>query len=83
MDMRPTPSHVDQRAHRSHRRWRHGPTRGVIRWRTFIVETVLIVVLVAVIVAIGFGASGGLLAKTMILALVAAILRIIWRPRDP
>jgi hypothetical protein len=51
----------------------------MLAWRRFFIETVICVELIAVIGVVGFGTSHDLFAGTAIGALVAAILRIIWR----
>jgi hypothetical protein len=56
-----------------------GPAPALIAWRRFIIETLVCFELIAVIAVIGFGASHDLFAGAAIGALVAAILRIVWR----
>ena len=56
-----------------------GPSKALLAWRRFIVETLLCFELVAVIAVVGFGAPHDVYAGAAIGALVAAILRILWR----
>ncbi|MGO9320665.1 MAG: hypothetical protein ACLQBY_07690 [Solirubrobacteraceae bacterium] len=56
-----------------------GPSPALVAWRRFIVETLVCFELIAVIAVVGFGASHDLFAGAATGALVAAILRIIWR----
>jgi hypothetical protein len=57
-----------------------GPSPGIIAWRRFLVETVLCIVLVIAIAVVVLGASHDIVASPVVAALVAAILRIVWRP---
>lgn len=59
---------------------RGGPSPGTIAWRRFVIETLLCLVLVAVIVAIALEARHDLLAGPAIVALAGAIVGIV-RPR--
>jgi hypothetical protein len=53
----------------------------MLAWRRFLVETVLCIVLIAVIVMIALRGSGNPLTGVGLAALVASITRIIWRAR--
>jgi hypothetical protein len=54
-----------------------GPSRGIIAWRGFVVETVLCVVLIAEIVLRG---SHDVLAAPSLAVMIAAVVRIVRRP---
>ncbi|HEY4916776.1 MAG TPA: hypothetical protein VIH92_07685 [Solirubrobacteraceae bacterium] len=52
---------------------------ALVAWRRFVLETLVCFELIAVIAVVGFGASHDLFAGAAIGALVATIMRIIWR----
>jgi glycerol uptake facilitator-like aquaporin len=60
---------------------REGPSRSVVAWRGFLIETLLCLVLIAMIVVIAVHAPANPLAGVSVVALVAAITRILWRAR--
>jgi hypothetical protein len=58
---------------------RGGPSPRTIAWRRFVIETLLCVVLVAVIVAIALQARHDVLASPAIVALTGAVVAIVQR----
>jgi hypothetical protein len=56
-----------------------GPSPALVAWRRFVIETLVMLELLAVIAVVGFGASHDLFAGAAIATLVTAILRILWR----
>ncbi len=56
-----------------------GPSQALVAWRRFVIETMLCFELIAVIAVVGFGLSHDVFAGAAIAALVAAVLRILWR----
>lgn len=59
-----------------------GPSPGTVAWRRFLLELVLCLVLTAMIVVVVLRARHEVLASPLIAAMVAAILRILWRRDD-
>jgi hypothetical protein len=58
---------------------RRGPSLALIAWRRFLIETLVCFELIAVIAVVGFGATHSFFTGAAIAALVATILRIVWR----
>ncbi|HKH79089.1 MAG TPA: hypothetical protein VJ996_03660 [Solirubrobacteraceae bacterium] len=58
---------------------REGPSRSIVAWRRFLIETLLCLVLIALIVVIGARATGDPFAGICVIALIAAVTRILWR----
>lgn len=56
-----------------------GPSRALIEWRRFILETLLCLELMGAIAAVGIGASDHLIGAVGSSALITAILRVLWR----
>ncbi len=59
-----------------------GPSRGTLAWRRFLLELLLCLVLTAMIVVVILRARHEVLTAPVIAAMVAAILRILWRRDD-
>jgi hypothetical protein len=60
-------------------RQQDGPSRRLVAWRRFVLETVLCVVLIGAVGVIGLHASNNALAGIALGGAVTAILRILWR----